>query len=215
MNLLLNFVRDTLIIMNTYNPKIILPIIWSLIMLTSCDKEQREAQIREKASKEIREDNETDEALREIIKKEDIKEYGLISVIEETEDITVFNKKIANNRLKQTLSEGDKYTIFAPSNEAFNTTNELVQKGHTPDEEMVRFHIVSKDWTAADLRAKIKENDGSLELETLTGKDLEATLMNDKILLVDTRGKSAQVINEDIYASNGTLHIIDNVLIAN
>ncbi len=120
--------------------------------------------------------------------------------------------------LVETLSGAGPYTVFAPTNEAFNklpagTVDNLLK----PENEKVlsgvlTYHVVAGKVDAASLKKMIKENNGKATLKTVQGEDLIATWGDDKIWITDSKGNRASVTTGDVYQSNGVIHVIDKVL---
>ena len=98
--------------------------------------------------------------------------------------------------------------MFAPTNDAFAAlpAGELdrLLKPANKDElaKILTYHVVSGDVLAADL------SDGQ-KVETVEGQDITVTIDGDSVKLNGT----ATVIQPDIKTSNGTVHVIDGVLL--
>src|SRR5690606_2314111 len=73
--------------------------------------------------------------------------------------------------------------------------------------------VVDDEITAADLRSEVQANNGTYTLTTMQGEDLIVTLEADAVVLTDPSGKKAKIIETDIDASNGVVHVIDAVLL--
>jgi uncharacterized surface protein with fasciclin (FAS1) repeats len=124
--------------------------------------------------------------------------------------------------LVDTLEGTGPFTVFAPTNEAFNklpagTVDTLVKpenKGTLT--KILTYHVVAGRWSSRDLIAKIKEGNGTAELTTVEGGKLWATLHDGKhIELKDEKGGTAMVTIADVFQSNGIIHVIDTVLMPN
>lgn len=106
--------------------------------------------------------------------------------------------------LGDALSSAGPFTVFAPTNDAFarldpTTLNNLIA---TPDllAEVLQYHVVSGMVTSADL--------SNTSVPTLLGPTIDIDLTNGVMLNGNTN-----VINADVLATNGVVHLIDNVLI--
>ncbi|NID08697.1 fasciclin domain-containing protein [Fibrella aestuarina] len=103
------------------------------------------------------------------------------------------------------------YTVFAPSNAAFDklpagTVETLVKpenKGMLAG--ILAYHVVSGNVLAADLK------DGQV-IKTVGGGSLTVRKQGNAVMLTDAKGGSATVTVADIKATNGTVHAIDSVL---
>ncbi|MCB1118760.1 MAG: fasciclin domain-containing protein [Chlamydiia bacterium] len=107
--------------------------------------------------------------------------------------------------LVSTLEAAGPYTVFAPTNQAFanlgNTLDDFL-KPENKDKlrEILLFHVVPGKVMSGDLK--------SMPVDTAAGKSINVNVMNDKVMI-----NGATVIQADIDASNGVVHIIDKVLI--
>ena len=106
--------------------------------------------------------------------------------------------------LESTLAGEGPFTVFAPSDEAFaqlpeGTVDSLLAE---PDRlaEVLTYHVVPGRVTAADVV-------GLATAPTVQGEELRVSV--DGGVHVD----GARVLNADIEASNGIIHVIDRVLI--
>lgn len=117
-----------------------------------------------------------------------------------------------------TLSGDGPYTVFAPTNAAFEklpagTLDTLTMPENREQlSNILTYHVVSGDMMAAALTQAITDGNGSAELTTLSGETLTATLDGEEVILTDATGGTATVTMTDVDASNGTIHAIDTVL---
>ncbi|HEY1801486.1 MAG TPA: fasciclin domain-containing protein [Terriglobales bacterium] len=120
--------------------------------------------------------------------------------------------------LVDTLESPGPFTVFAPTNEAFDKlpagTVDNLLKPENKDElkKILTYHVVSGKWTARDLMKKIKAGNGSVELTTVEGGKLTAMMQDGKIVLKDEKGGTATVTIPNVMQSNGVIHVIDSVL---
>ena len=124
--------------------------------------------------------------------------------------------KAAN--LVETLSSAGPFTVFAPTNAAFDklpkgTVEKLVQPDMKADlTKILTYHVVSGKIDAAELMKDIKAGGGSYAMKTVEGETLTAKMDGDKVALIDAKGGSAFVEVADVFQSNGVVHVIDSVL---
>lgn len=120
--------------------------------------------------------------------------------------------------LVETLSADGPYTVFAPTNAAFDalpdgTVEELTTEDTETLASILTYHVVPGNMMAADVIAAIEEaGAGGLTVETVNGGTLTATLVDGNVMLADAAGNSATVTATDVEASNGVIHVIDTVL---
>lgn len=120
--------------------------------------------------------------------------------------------------LVQTLEGPGPFTVFAPTNEAFDKlpagTVDTLLKPENKDQlvKILTYHVVAGKVTAKDLMKQIKAGDGKAELKTVEGGTITASMSDGKIMLTDEKGGTATVTIPNVYQSNGVIHVIDGVL---
>lgn len=123
------------------------------------------------------------------------------------ENLTTLVSAVEAADLGETLSGPGPFTVFAPTNEAFEkvdpATLESLLEPENKDQltEVLTYHVVPGALTAADLE------DGA-ELETVQGDTLEVAKKGDQVTV-----NGAKVEIADVIDSNGVSHVIDAVLI--
>lgn len=122
--------------------------------------------------------------------------------------------------LVDVLSSAGPFTVFAPTNEAFNmlpkgtVDNLLKPENKEKLQGVLKYHVVSGKISAADLKKMIKDNNGKATLKTVEGDNLYASV--DKkggIWIWDENGGKAMVTIADVNQSNGVIHVVDHVLL--
>ena len=108
--------------------------------------------------------------------------------------------------LVETLSGEGPFTLFAPTDEAFEALDPVVLQALLDDPmgaltEVLTYHVLGQEVPSSAL------NDGDV-VATVNGKDVTVTINADGVFIND-----AQVIIADIPADNGIVHVIDAVLI--
>ena len=122
--------------------------------------------------------------------------------------------------LVETLEGTGPFTVFAPTNEAFNklpagTVDNLIKPENKPAlQGILKYHVVAGKWDANSLIKMIKENNGKATITTLAGGKLWASL-DDKggVWIWDENGGKAMVTISNVNQSNGVMHVIDHVLL--
>src|SRR6187402_3153082 len=96
--------------------------------------------------------------------------------------------------LVETLSSKGPFTVFAPTNEAFDklpagTVATLVKPENKATlTKILTYHVVAGKLSAEDLMAKVKAGKGSAELKTVQGGALWVKQDGKKLYLVDEKG---------------------------
>ena len=120
--------------------------------------------------------------------------------------------------LVETLEGKGPFTVFAPTNEAFDalpagTVDTLVKPENKKTlTGILTYHVVAGDLTSAKLAKMIKKGGGKTTLTTVNGEKLTAMMDGDKLQLKDTKGGVATVTIADVKQSNGVIHVVDKVL---
>ena len=121
--------------------------------------------------------------------------------------------------LVTTLKGKGPFTVFAPTNEAFNklpegtVANLLKPENKAKLAKILTYHVVKGNLDAAAVMAAIKAGNGKVVLTTVSGGKLTASLDMGKVKLTDESGNSAYVTVADLKGSNGVVHVIDGVLL--
>jgi transforming growth factor-beta-induced protein len=142
----------------------------------------------------------------------------IVDIASGNEDFETLVAAVVEAELVETLSGGE-FTVFAPTDGAFETL--LTNLDATAEDLLMRedlaailtYHVVPGTIFSGPLVDMINaEEDGSLEVETVNGAMLTFTFDAEESL-VEINGGAASVSVVDIQASNGVIHVIDNVLL--
>jgi uncharacterized surface protein with fasciclin (FAS1) repeats len=123
--------------------------------------------------------------------------------------------------LVDTLSGPGPFTVFAPTNEAFNAlpsgTVDNLLKPENKDQlkKILTYHVVAGAMDSKAIMKAIKEGGGKATLTTVEGGPLTATMKGSKLMLTDEKGGSATVTIANVYQSNGVIHVVNAVLMPN
>jgi len=121
-------------------------------------------------------------------------------------DHTTLVAAVKQAGLVETLSGTGPFTVFAPTNEAFNKIPKATLDGLMKPEmkadltKILTYHVVAGAVKAADLK------DGQ-ELTTVQGGKLKVSIKDGKVMI-----NGANVTIADVVSSNGVTHVIDGVL---
>lgn len=120
--------------------------------------------------------------------------------------------------LVETLQGKGPFTVFAPTNAAFEKlpkgTVETLLKPENKAmlQGVLTYHVVSGKWSAADVMAAIKKGKGTAEVATVQGGKLWFMMDGKDVWIKDEKGGKAKVTIADVNQSNGVIHVIDTVL---
>ena len=117
--------------------------------------------------------------------------------------------------LGETLSGTGPFTVFAPSNDAFAKVDKATLDGLLQPASkgvLLTYHVVAGNVKSGDLAKMIVDGKGTATIKTLNGGNLKASMAGDKIVLTDAKGGKSTVTEADVVASNGSVHVVDTVL---
>ena len=135
------------------------------------------------------------------------KNKDIVDVAASNQSFTTLVAAVKAAGLVDTLKGKGPYTVFAPTNEAFAKlpagTVESLLKPENKDKliAILTYHVVPSKFYAK----QVVNIDAA---KTVQGSSIDITAMNGKVMV-----DNAKVIKTDIKASNGVIHVIDNVII--
>lgn len=121
-------------------------------------------------------------------------------------DHTTLVAAVKQADLAGTLSGAGPFTVFAPTNAAFDMIPaETLKSLMTPEKKadltkILTYHVVPGALKASDLK------DGMM-LKTVQGQELKVTVKDGKVMI-----NNAEVTTADVISSNGVTHVINKVL---
>lgn len=121
--------------------------------------------------------------------------------------------------LADTLTSPGPFTVFAPTNTAFEklpdgTVGMLVKPENKATlTKILTYHVVAGKLTAKDIVGAIKSGGGKAMLTTVAGEKLSARLSGNSVVITDGKGGQSAVTTVDVMQSNGVVHVIDSVLL--
>jgi uncharacterized surface protein with fasciclin (FAS1) repeats len=127
--------------------------------------------------------------------------------------------KAAN--LVDTLNSKGPFTVFAPTNAAFDqlpagTVDTLLKpENKAMLTKVLTYHVVSGKYDSKALAKLIKKGNGQARLMTVSGGTLIAMMDGSNIVVRDEKGGTATVTVGDVYQSNGVIHVVNAVLLPN
>lgn len=121
--------------------------------------------------------------------------------------------------LAETLQGAGPFTVFAPTDAAFNmlpkgtVENLLKPENKNMLAGVLTYHVVAGRIDGNELARLIKEGNGKTELQTVAGGKLWASMNAGKVMLTDEKGGMAAITIKDVFQSNGVIHVIDHVVL--
>jgi uncharacterized surface protein with fasciclin (FAS1) repeats len=137
---------------------------------------------------------------------------NIVDLAQATPDLSTLVTAVVAADLVDTLSGDGPFTVLAPTNEAFANLPEgtldslLLPENKDQLAGILTYHVIAGDVMSSDL------SNGQV-VETVNGGTLTVEITDAGVFFVDANGGKAQVTTADVDASNGTVHIINAVLL--
>jgi len=120
--------------------------------------------------------------------------------------------------LVETLKSDGPFTVFAPTNAAFDklpagTVGTLVKpENKALLTSILTYHVLAGKHSAADISKAIKAGKGTAEFKTVNGGKVWAMMKGKTLILKDEKGGMSKVTISDVFQKNGVIHVIDTVV---
>jgi uncharacterized surface protein with fasciclin (FAS1) repeats len=121
--------------------------------------------------------------------------------------------------LVETLQSKGPFTVFAPTNAAFDklpkgTVETLLKPENLKMlQTILTYHVVAGKMNASDIAKAIKMGNGKATLKTVSGGTLTAWMKGKELYISDENRNKAKVTIADVNQSNGVIHVIDAVVL--
>jgi uncharacterized surface protein with fasciclin (FAS1) repeats len=143
----------------------------------------------------------------------------IVSNAVNSKDHTTLVAAVKAADLVETLQSAGPFTVFAPTNKAFDMlpkgTVETLLKPENKDQltAVLTYHVVAGRVTSKELVKMIKDGKGKATAKTVQGEMLTFTMSGKKVMIKDSKGGMATVTIADVMQSNGVIHVVDKVLL--
>lgn len=123
--------------------------------------------------------------------------------------------------LVETLKGKGPFTVFAPTNAAFDklpagTVDNLVKpENKAMLTKILTYHVVAGKMDSKAIAKAIKKGNGTATLKTVSGGTLKAMMEGSSLVLTDEKGGKSMVTIADVMQSNGVIHVVDTVVMPN
>jgi len=170
----------------------------ALLPLGACSKESDKADTEKMAAPEP-----SGDTLAEAMSKQD--------------DLSTLSGALRDTGLSQVFDNAGSYTIFAPTNAAFDKLGEAGKGLRQADQRAVlaavlRDHIVPGYLTPDDIGTAIDAQGGRVKVQTMGNHKLTFTRDGDAYRVAAEDGSSAKITGDAVTASNGVAIPLDGVL---
>lgn len=138
---------------------------------------------------------------------DDVSQKDIVKVAIGSKDHTTLVTAVQKAELVDVLSNAGPFTVFAPTNDAFNllpagTVDNLIKPENKETlQDILQYHVavgVYKTEMFKDGQVINMANSGNVKISVKDGK----IMLNDKATIIGT-----------VFASNGVIHVIDQVLL--
>ncbi len=146
------------------------------------------------------------------------KGQDIVDIAVSVEDFSTLVTALKAADLVDALKGDGPFTVFAPVNAGFakidsNTLNALLEPANKEKlAAILTYHVVSGKIAATDVAAALENGNGKAELTTLNGGKITAVSKDGGIYLQDANGNYSKISKTDVMASNGVIHIIEDVV---
>jgi len=153
-----------------------------------------------------------------IVATEATENKNIVALAQDNPQVSTLVTAITAAGLGETLSGTGPFTVFAPSNAAFAkldkaTLDSLLKPGNKAKlASLLTYHVVAGNVKSGDLAKLISDGKGTATVKTVNGGSLKASMDGSKIVLTDAKGGKSTVTAADMVASNGTIHLVDTVV---
>ena len=123
--------------------------------------------------------------------------------------------------LVETLKSPGPFTVFAPTNAAFDAlpagtvATLLKPENKATLTKILTAHVVPGRLDAAALSQRVMAGNGRTTLTTASGDTLVVTTSGSNVMVTDEKGGVAMVTIANVHQSNGVIHVVNKVLLPN
>jgi uncharacterized surface protein with fasciclin (FAS1) repeats len=136
-----------------------------------------------------------------------------------SQDHTTLVAAVKAAGLVETLQSKGPFTVFAPTNAAFDklpagTVDTLLKAENLKTlQTILTYHVVAGKMNASDIAKAIKAGNGQATLKTVSGGTLTAWMKDKDLYITDENGGQSKVTIADVNQSNGVIHVVDTVVL--
>lgn len=142
---------------------------------------------------------------------------SIVTLVETSKEVSQFYSGLLNTEVIKTLEADGPFTVFAPSNNAFEkldsaTYAELLDpRNKKRFSSVLKFHIIKGKYDLNEITEEINKAEGQFRIRTLNGDKLIFSIVEGNINVSTERGGRAIVNISGSNAKNGVVHTIDTL----
>ena len=203
------------------NLKHIIYLFTIFFLFISCENNTKKSDVKETNTSEVNRPTSKNTELEKQIIPIDNGENLLFQRLMFNEQTALFASSLTSGNLINVFSNSEnKFTVFAPSNDAFKAVDGKILSDLFKDKFLIaavlKLHIIPEKFDYETLSNKIVAGGGTFSLKTLMGEKIKATLSGNQIVLTDFNGTQVNVLNnKSISTDDGVYYIIDKVMAIN
>lgn len=147
-----------------------------------------------------------------------LKTKDIIDNAVNSKDHTTLVTAVKAAGLVDTLKGAGPFTVFAPTNAAFDKVPKATLETLLKPESkkaltgILTYHVVPGNQNAATIIKAIEAGNGKATFKTVAGGTLTTSLEGKDVILTDEKGGKSKVTIADVMQSNGVIHVVDSVL---
>lgn len=133
--------------------------------------------------------------------------------------LTSLARALTASGMAGTLAQRGPFTLFAPSDAAFQRlpAGSLARLMQPAEQSrlvrLVAHHVVAGDLSSEALRQRVAAGGGYARFTTMAGETLSVSVHSGKLLIQDDAGDLGYVIGPDQRVANGRVHIVNGVML--
>lgn len=209
--------------MNLGKRVLILGLAISFVTLAGCKDEKKieaeKAKIEAQAAK-VKAEVEAEAAkIKEEALQKELRATSIAAEAGKNAELSTLVSALKAADLAEMMSSEGSYTVFAPTNNAFEKLPKKLSIAELAKEEnkalltsILQYHVVSGEISSDKLVEAIEGGGGTYVFKTVSGKELTASLKGEQLVIKDEKNNKIQVVKGNVKASNGIVHIVSDVL---
>lgn len=143
----------------------------------------------------------------------------IVSNAVNSKDHTTLVAAVKAAELVETLQGDGPFTVFAPTNAAFDKLPEgtvatlLKPENKGKLQSVLTYHVLAGKFSGKDIMKAIKKGGGKATFKTVNGAMITAMMDGKSLVLKDESGNKSMVTIADVNQSNGVIHVVDSVVL--
>jgi uncharacterized surface protein with fasciclin (FAS1) repeats len=136
---------------------------------------------------------------------------NIVQTAQSLADFSVLVEAVVAANLVGALSGSGPLTVFAPTNAAF--TDLLARLGQTKTQLLANTSLLTSVLRYHVVNARVLKADVPIGAAISTLEPMKTFTVDGTLVITDARGNKAKIVNTDVFASNGVIHVIDKVIL--